>query len=145
MFGFFSSKRKPDQNPASQVAEHLRIMGYNMTPYGTKVALLEVQNGYSPVEVASHLALTTMALDIKSGDQGIERLMRIHSHGAALLEVLKEYRDNKMMRDAMWQNDAKAVFHIATVDQHQLEWIDKVLSDPIAGKERLANSRIKYA
>jgi hypothetical protein len=63
----------------------------------------------------------------------------------ALLNVLKEYRDKKMMRDSVFQNDAKAVFHIATIDGQQGEWIDKILSDPIAGKERLANSRITYA
>lgn len=132
-------------NPALEVGEHLKIMGYDLTGYGAAVALLEVQSGYSPVEAASHIALTTMALDIKSAEPDFERFMRFHSHAMALIEVLKEYRDKKMIRDSMWQNDAKAVYHIATIDGQQVQWIDKILSDPIAGKQRLANSRIRYA
>jgi hypothetical protein len=132
-------------NPASEVGEHLKIMGYDLTGYGAAVALLGVQSGYSPVETASHIALTTMALDIKSARRDFERFIRINSHAMALQKVLKEYRDKKMMRDSLWQNDAKAVYHIATIDGQQDEWIDKILSDPIAGKDRLANSRITYA
>jgi hypothetical protein len=37
-----------------------------------------------------------------------------------------------------------ALFRISIVDEHHQEWIDKVLNDPVAGKERLANRRIKY-
>jgi hypothetical protein len=48
-------------------------MGYDLTAYGTAVAVLEVQSGYSVVETASHIALTTMALDIKSAEQDFER------------------------------------------------------------------------
>jgi hypothetical protein len=143
MFGFFKRKPKSDNNPISEVGEHLRIMGYDLTDYGAAVALLEVESGYSVVETAAHIALTTMALDSKSAD--FERSILIHSHAMALIQVLKEYRDKKMMRDSMLQNDARAVFHVATIDGQQREWIDKVLSDPIAGKERLANSRITYA
>jgi hypothetical protein len=131
-------------NPASEVGEHLKIMGFDLTEYGTAVAVLEVQSGYSVVETASHIALTTMALDIKSARQDFQRSIRIHSHAMALLQVLKEYWDKKMMRDSIWQNDAKAVYHLATIDGQQGEWIDKILSDPIAGKERLANSHITY-
>ena len=101
-----------------------------------------MQSGYSPVEAASHIALITMALDIKSAGHDYERLMLFHSHAMALLELLKEYRDKKMIRDSLWQNDAKAVYHISTMDGHQDQWIEKFLSDPFAGKERLANSRI---
>jgi hypothetical protein len=59
----------------------------------------------------------------------------------ALLEVLKDYKDRGMMRESHWKNDSTAVFRIINVDQHQEEWIAKVLSDPIAGKQRLATSR----
>jgi hypothetical protein len=54
----------------------------------------------------------------------------------ALLEVLKDYKDRGMMRESHWKNDSTAVFRIINVDQHQEEWIAKVLSDPIAGKQR---------
>jgi hypothetical protein len=145
MFGFFKSKPESDSNPLVAVGEHLKLMGYDLTGYGVAVALLEVQSGYSPVETASHIALTTMALDIKSAQRDFDRSMGIYSHAMALLKVLKEYRDKKEMRATMWQNDSKAIYHIATIDGQQAQWIEKILNDPIAGKERLANSRITYA
>ena len=128
-------------NPASEVGEHLKMMGYDLTPYGAAVALLQVQSGYSPVEAASHIALTTMALDIKGAERDFVKLMGFYNHAITLIKVLREYRDKKMMRDSIWQNDTQALYHIARFDLQSAEWIGKILSDPIAGKERLANTR----
>jgi hypothetical protein len=144
MFGFFKSKPKPDGNPITEVSEHLKIMGYDLTPYGAGVALLEVQSGYSSVETASHIALTTLALDVKRAGNDFPKMLALYTHGMALLEVLKGYRDQKLMRESMWENDSQAVYHVANIDAQQLSWIEKILSDPVAGNERLANSRIKY-
>jgi hypothetical protein len=129
-------------NPISRVAEHLRIMGYDLTPYGAGVALLEIESGYSEAETASHIAHTTLALDVKEAGTDIEKLLGFLPHGMALLEVLKDYKDRGMMRESQWQNDSTAVFRVITVDEHQEEWIAKILSDPIAGKQRLATSRV---
>lgn len=133
-----------DDNPISRVAAHLRIMGYDLTPYGAVVALLEFESGYNEVETASHIAHTTLALDVREAGTDILKLAAFMPHGMALLEVLKNYKDRGMMRESQWQNDSTAVFRIINVDQHQEEWIAKILSDPIAGKQRLATSRITY-
>ena len=53
-------------------------------------------------------------------------------------------KEKGMMNPTQWQNDANAIARVSTVDEHQEEWIEKVLSDPIAGKERLATSRVDY-
>ena len=144
MFNFFKGKQKTPTDPLSEVTAHLRNLAYDLTPYGASVASRELQSGYSPAEVASHLALTTMALDIKNVGLSMEKLLWFVPHARALLDVLKSYRDQGLMREAMWKNDATAVHGISTVDNQQVPWIDKVLSDPIAGKERVANSRINY-
>ena len=80
------------------------------------MALLEVQSGYSPAGAASHIALTTMALDIQSAQRDFVKLMGFYNHAITLIKVLKEYRDKKMMRDSIWQNDAQALYHIARLD-----------------------------
>lgn len=85
-----------------------------------------------------------MALDVKNTGDDALALTAFIPHAKALLEILKNYKDKKMMNPTQWENDARAVFHLATVDENQLEWISKILSDPIAGKERLATSRIDY-
>jgi hypothetical protein len=33
---------------------------------------------------------------------------------------------------------------VAMIDKEQLSWIEKVLSDPVLSKERVATSRIDY-
>jgi hypothetical protein len=142
MFNFFKGKTTPP-DPLSDVTAHLKNLAYDLTPYGASVASLELQSGYSPAEVASHLALITMALDIKNVGLSTQLLWFV-PHARALLDVLKSYRDKGLMREAIWKNDATAVYGISMVDNKQVQWIDKVLSDPIAGKERLANSRINY-
>jgi hypothetical protein len=131
-------------NPIGAVEVHLNNMGYDLTPYGAGVALLELESGYNAVETASHISLTTLALDVKDAGTNIEKLMRFMPHAMALLEVLKSYKDKGMMHPTQWQNDTNAIWRVSTVDEHQEEWIEKVLSDPIAGKERLATSRVDY-
>lgn len=144
MFGLFK-KKKQTVNDLNAVEEHLEIMGYDLLPYGFAVAQAEMVSGYNAVETASHIAFTTMALDVKEARDNILSLMAFLPHGQGLLEVLKEYKDKQMMNPTQWANDARAIQHIITVDEHQAEWIENILSDPIAGKERLAKSRIKYA
>jgi hypothetical protein len=146
MLGYFKKSKPAHQNdnPISRVAAYLEIMGYELTPYGAGVALLECKSGYNEVETASHIAFTTMALDIKESGNNARKLMPIFLHGHALLEVLKEYKDKGMIHPAQWQNDSLAIFRIATPDMRRNQWIEEILNDPLAGKERLAKSRINY-
>ncbi|ERP67399.1 hypothetical protein VCHC36A1_3711 [Vibrio cholerae HC-36A1] len=48
------------------------------------------------------------------------------------------------MNPTQWENDSTAVYRIITIDNQQLEWVENILNDPVAGKERLATSRIEY-
>ncbi len=143
MFSFFK-KKKEEENNLDAVAYHLNLMGYNLLPYGAAVAQAELTSGYNAVETASHIAFTTLALDVKEAGDDIMALAAFLPHGQALLELLKQYKDQKLMNPTQWENDARAIFHIINVDEHQLEWIENILSDPIASKERLANSQVGY-
>ena len=142
MFGFL--KNNKPKNDLDAVEYHLQKMGYDLLPYGAGVAQAELLSGYNAVETASHIAFTTLARDVEKVGDDILALASFIPHGKALLELLKEYKDKKLMNPTQWDNDARAIYHVITVNEHQLEWIDKILSDPIAGKERLATSRINY-
>ncbi len=142
MFGFF--KKNVSKNPIELVATHLRIMGYDFTAYGAGVALLEYESGYNEVETASHIALTTMALDIREAGDDIVQLTRFVPHAMALLDVLNSYKNKSMINPRQCQSDVATLVGICTVDSEQENWIERVLSDPIAGKQRLATSRLNY-
>jgi hypothetical protein len=62
-------------NPISRVAEHLRVMGYDLTRYGAGVALLQFESGYNEVETASHIAHTTLAFDVREAGDDIDKLL----------------------------------------------------------------------
>lgn len=64
-------------------------MGYDLLPYGAGVALAGLMSGYNNVETTSHIALTTMALDIKEAGRGITSLMAFLPNGMELLKILK--------------------------------------------------------
>lgn len=124
------------------VAKHLKSMGYDLTPYGGGVALAQLASGYNVVEAASHLAHVTLARDVRDAGDNIEKLVAFVPHGMALIEVLTQYKDAGAMHPTQWQNDARAVMGIITVDEQQEKWLTQVLSDPVAGAQRVATSRL---
>lgn len=128
-------------NRIEAVEVHLKKMGYELTPYGVGLAFLELESGYNAVETASHISLTTLARDVREAGTNIKELVSFLPHSMHLLAILKDYKDQGMMHPTQWQNDATAIWHVSTVDERQAEWIDRILSDPIAGKERLATRR----
>lgn len=146
MFGIFKRpvRNEPESDPVARVKAHLAAMGYELTPYGAMVALLECKSGYSEAEAASHIALTTMARDIKEAPLDARWSARLAIHARILLDMLKEYKDSGLMHPAQWQNDSTAFWRIVVVDEHQHEWIDKILFEPVTGKERLATCTIDY-
>ena len=137
-------KKQDLENTLGAVELHLKNMGYDLLPYGAAVALLELESGYNAVETASHIAHTTLALDVQEAGEDVVKLMSFAPHGMALLEVIKNHKDEGNMHPTQWAVDAKAVFHVIQIDENQVEWIEKILSDPIAGQYRLAISRITY-
>lgn len=126
------------------VENHLNEMGYDLLYYGAFVAQANLVSGYSIAEAAAHIALTTLARDIKEAGLDDDLLTSIFFHGMALLHILKEHKENNKIHPAQWKNDTDAIFNIITPSKYQLEWVEKILSDPISGKQRLAVNRKNY-
>lgn len=123
-----------------QIAQYL---GLRLTPYGAGVALLSVQSGYSSAETASHLAVVTLARDVQESGENLDAILRFSSLGMEILKWMKALKDKNAVREEIWRNDATAVGKIMIPSAETLPWIDKVLSDPVDGAERLANFQIK--
>ena len=149
MFGFLKRKLRagaqeaePDKsNIFSDISPFLNEMGYELTPYGMGVVFLELNSGYSLAETASHIALSTLARDVKEAGDDVQKLMMFVPHAISILEIIKGYRDQGIMHPTQWQNDANAIWHVGNIDEHQLEWVERILSDEVIGKERVANRR----
>lgn len=138
----FSKKQKdPKQFSIADVEKLTSHLGLDLTRYGAGVALLSLESDYSPAETASQLALATIAHDMKE-QPDVEKVMEISVRGYAVLECLKKFKDNGLMRESIWANDATAIAKIINPSPETEEWIDRVLSDPVVGRERVAVSRV---
>lgn len=149
MFNIFGRRKKlREEQVQRQYLEAVEIllknMRYRIEPYGAVVAVTQLYSGYKPADVASFIALMTLARDVKYGGDDVFRLLRIFEHGMLALEQMKWMKDNALMHPTQWQNDSTAIMGIITVDAEQIKWTETVLSDPIGGKDRLAWSLLEY-
>jgi len=144
MFGFFR-KKQPERNPAVEAGAVLKILGFDLLPYGVGVAVASHLSGYSPHESASLIASTTLALEIQNANNDIIALMMIAVHALEVTRRLAAFAKQGLMREEIFENDRIALLGLIATDADQKSWVDRLLSDPVAGKERLAKSRIKYS
>lgn len=135
---------KHSEGDLVRVEKIVEQLGYRISPYGIGVALLSLESGYSHAETASQIVLATLALDAKAASGDLLRSIAMAPHAKAIIEILSEYKRTGLMREEIFQNDARAVIGVVTVDQNQKQWIDSVLSDNIISQDRLAISSIDY-
>lgn len=124
---------------------HLRDMAYVPTPQGIEVIFMQLASGYSETEAASHIAVVTMARDLKETGNDLFALMNFVPHARLILEHLKAYKDSGLMREEIWRNDSTAIGKLSMFPAERDQWIARVLSDPVSARDRLANSRIDYS
>lgn len=128
----------------STVESLVRQLGYDLNRFGRACAIMSLKSGYSHAETASHLALTTFALDVKEADYDLMMLISLGSHARAMMEVLSEFKDAGLMPEDIYQTDVNTLYYLSRMGEQQLEWVERVLSHPVAGKERVAISRLDY-
>lgn len=126
------------------VEDMLFDLGFHLTQYGVGVATLNLQSGYSDAETASHIALVTIARDIRELGPDVRALMAITGHVSGMLHVLKGYKDKGLIQEKLLQNDVLALIKIANPSPDSEQWINEILSDEVAAKERCANSIQNY-
>ncbi|WP_321337508.1 hypothetical protein [Breoghania sp.] len=134
------------ENALVMVRKLVMRLGNDLTDYGVAVALLSLESGYSVAETASHISVVTFARNLKrTADEGdIVALITLAEVGVATAEVLKELKDDDLIRDEIWANDVRAISKMMNPSPEAMEWADKVLSDPVIAKEPVAVSRILF-
>ena len=134
------------EHPIKEIAieEYLRILGFDITQRGKEIALLEARKDPNALEIASHMALITMAQDAREANPDPMQITRMFQHSIAILECLKEYLDEGRISKEAWEPLTESFYHITYPSEHTEEWVDKVLQDQLAKHGRLATSRIDY-
>ncbi len=137
----------PQGNKAAALTNVEKIvhhLGYTLTPHGVGVALLSLESGYNEFSTSTQMALVTLAMDIREAGDDITKLMAFVPHTMAMIDIMKEWKDKGVLPQEIFENDGRAMIKITTVSPDQKEWLDRVLSDPISAKERVANCRLDY-
>lgn len=119
-------------------------LGFDLTPYGAGVAQLSLGSGFSNAETASHIALATVARDVRESSHDLDGIMYIAIHARSMLAALERFHTDGLMRSAFVKNDGRALIKVAIPSPEQAEWIDRVLSDEVVAKERMATSISNY-
>jgi hypothetical protein len=147
MFGRLFRRKSPKQeaNPADLAEDVLAPLGFKLRPYGVGVVIATTVSGYSVHEAVSLVALVTLAREADEADHDPIRLMGLMMFGSLVTRELAAIAKKGLIRPEVWRHDLEALLGVCQVDAQQEKWIKKVLSDPIAGKERLADVTINYA
>ena len=141
MFGFFKKKDSSPPRTSEAVINLLETMGYTITNDGIGMIALELASDYSAAEVASHIILVTIALDVQESsvdNADLIKLMEIASSSITVSKSLKFFVENKWMHPTQYQNDNAAIAGVSIVGPEQLSWVEKILSDPMINGKRLA-------
>lgn len=133
-----------NESNLKELRYYLRKMGYDLTDEGARISALSIVSDYNSVETASHIAHTTLALDIQSAGDDINKLTKFIPHGMAIIDLLKSYAEQGKIKPEIYRNDTTAIMGVITIDANQMDWIERILSQPNIGKTRLAKSIVEY-
>jgi len=120
------------------VGEHLDKMGYRLTIVGAGYAIMQRKSGFGTVEVASQIALHTLALDLRNAGTDIERIAEIAENAKRIIGLLNGYKSAGKIRAVQWEKDTRAIAGIAFPGHQQDAWLESTLNNPMVGETRLA-------
>lgn len=126
-----NSRLENFKDELSNIAELLDFLGFTIAPDGVGLALTGLFSGYKPAEMASYIILCTLALDVKEAEDRLDVLMNIFSHGITVIEALRTLRDKGHIRNDIYDNDTNAIIGVIKIESEQLNWVERVLSDPL--------------
>ncbi len=122
----------------------LEELGYRATPHGTGIILAQLMSECSPAEAALYVAINTLALDIVEFENDLDKLMGSGIHCLAILKLIKSYKERGLIRESEWENSARGLYHLMTIDKNQMKWCQNILSDPVVGDHRLAHRFVNF-
>jgi hypothetical protein len=132
------------QNFFQQTDRCLQSLGYEPTEFTVGFYAISEENGYSPAETASKIALITMAKGIRSDIEDKPMHLFVYPiHATSILKILKEWKEHGMMHPTEYQNIVSAFMVISTLHENWLRWINEILEEPFASYE-LAKNVINY-
>jgi len=134
VFNFFKPKEPPDpaQSDINEVSEFLERLGYKLLPEGEGVVSVGIAGEQTHAEVASFIALYTLAREIRNAGDDIELLALQTVHAHEMLKLIKRYRGSDMIRKEPWEVLSTLIFKVSQVDSEQEGWLNQVLNTELA-------------
>lgn len=120
----------------AEVQKISKDLGYRITEYGATIASLAIESGLSTAETALHLALLTIARDAKNANAS--QMVSMAEDGFETLKVIRNLKDQGLIRQEIWENDTKAIGKIIFPSAETEQWINKIQGSTDGGKEAVA-------
>lgn len=128
----FRKRPAPPGTPLEQTRQRLKALGYGLSEQGIAAAQLQLDGGMSPICVAIHFAVITMADDLKHAGAATTGILRFRPQATELLEKATEWKEQGELDASDWQPLYESIIGISSVNEQQADWIDRVLQQPAA-------------
>lgn len=92
-------------------------------------ALLGLIEGDTPEEAIIRSYLFDVALQVKNAGDNSKVLMEIFFSTQQPLILFHEWNKKNLIRNSIWENNARAISGVTTINAEQLNWIDLILAD----------------
>nr|WP_321461173.1 hypothetical protein [uncultured Cohaesibacter sp.] len=138
---FNSEAQISNSDPVLEVKEILLELGYKLTDYGKSVVELSLGSGYSIYETASSILVASFARNIRTIMEyrtDPRNFISFSLLGTEILKTLKVAKEQRLMREEIWVNDAGAIGKLMYPSPDTLKWAEMVLSDPVLSHDILA-------
>ncbi|MFZ3584501.1 hypothetical protein ACOI1H_20405 [Loktanella sp. DJP18] len=125
-----------------QLCSHL---GYDLTPSSERAADISLQSNYTKSETASLLVSAALAWDVREHfiqHFNVKKVSLLAQHGLEALKVLRSLAESGNIRRELWQNDARAIMVMTSMDHASAGMIERVLNDEVVSGNRVGVSRV---
>ena len=125
----FTPRHKHNQesdNHLDIINNYLEVFGFtNLTADGASVALINILNGYSACETASHIACVAFAQYCNNQKINVSNDIRIALIGVEICKRIKKH--SNLIKTELLNNDLNAITTMSIPSESQKPMIDKVL------------------
>ncbi|MBD3671763.1 MAG: hypothetical protein HUJ29_13420 [Gammaproteobacteria bacterium] len=137
----FLKKSAPPATPMEAVKQTLSELDYELNENGIAAAQVKLDSGSDPVEVATWIAVISMAYQLKHAGAAATGVLRFRPQAADLLEKVTALKEDGHLEARHWQELHDAILGISSINEQQARWIDDVLSHPLAQSSPLAQHK----
>lgn len=138
---YIKDSQKVLETDKSVIEIYLRSLGFELTDYGAK--FINNFNNFlsgNGFQKAINIGISTIALDVYETKHDIVACLLIAENVKEILDVLKHAKNCNLLTEEEWKHYTSTLWAMVNVGMDSDKLVEKLLSDPVIGKKRLAKN-----